>query len=145
MWFAPHHDEFARVLPIAPGPSLLEPIARGDLPPDAVELRALWVDPEGEPLMLVASPAGPTLLTEDRALTLGPGGWSVQIAPVEGGRFLARISTGSEVWLVTEYTAPASPGGPFADDEVLDIFRWLAENANQDAFYRYWTQDWPAV
>lgn len=143
MWFVPHHDAHARLLTVQAGPVLGSETTRDAIAAGAVELRGWWVDPEDEALVLLATPDGPTLFQGGRSVVLEQGGWSATSAPIDEGRRLFQLQVGGDPWLTVEYETPPSQTGPFVDDEVADFYRWLVGKVDRDAFYRFWTADWP--
>ena len=144
MWFAPHHDHHARVLRVDPGPTFGPELKRSELGDDAIELRAWFVDPDGDRLVLLATPDGPTLFHDGRALVLRPGEWTAKIAEIDAQRRLFQLEADGEVWLTVEYEAPPSDFGAYSDADTVDMFRWLVTKQDRPAFYSFWTVDWPA-
>lgn len=140
MFFAPHHDVHDRVL-VGPRLDALTETSRASLDASLPELRAFWVDPEGAPILLAATPEGPTLVVAGERHLLGT--FEVVIAPIDPHRRICTITNDGAVIATVEYELPPSSGGWWEEDGRDDFFGWLAGNASDPAFRRYWTAALP--
>jgi hypothetical protein len=139
-----NHDVHARVLVTGPDLARFEERPRDALPAGAQKMRAFWVEFDGEPIGVYASPTGPVMFAGDRRLQLAPGRSKAVVHAMPGGRRMFQLVHDGQPWVTVDYDEPLSTGGAWDDDETLDFYTWISKEVEDPKFFDYWTAPIPA-